>query len=604
MSLPDIYGKRRKILMSAMAVFLILSAWAWQNLSVPPPPFIPMGPALQALSRSIQKQAAHLKLHGGLASIDEINISARNSDDIPNLQALKDDLNATLIGYPGWRLLAPAADMSQLVSQVNVLMKKGLVDPEAVLRIVEAGKLKSVYVSQARLRPVPGMLLDYEAEIRILDARGKILISAASALTPPGLSSRFLQTRRNVRSGFKTSSTLFACCFIFLIGQEFYFTLKRRRMVQGLPSAFESLERYWGNGDVMAALRLVDSCLWVLPDNNDLYAFRQRLMDWTGGDPQKFQQAQVEYKKLDLALRESQSSGKTLIPEDIDNGDRLKTLLPYHPGLKAIYNRLEGEVARLAQDKIARSNDLIEAAHRNLSENDVRAAQDNIEKALSLNPVNSRAGALRRDLEDSRKTHRLFLIPEKVGKKIIIIKADVLTIGRIETDIEIDDERISRKHLKISLMGNSVVAEDLDSTNGTKHRGEALTRSRLEDGDILNLGGAVEYQIGLFSGAAPTLETRLASDSAPVNLTVKQPQTARQLLGLVLSSKKHDVFCPIQEIPCDASDLGLMPRNGGRCRFVVSEAALLFITPGKCQVLYPGATLEYKGLSYRAREKA
>lgn len=70
------------------------------------------------------------------------------------------------------------------------------------------------------------------------------------------------------------------------------------------------------------------------------------------------------------------------------------------------------------------------------------------------------------------------------------IVAPSTAVGRdLENDIVIDDQRVSRRHLRIVLEGEEVVIEDLQSTNGTYVNGRRIHRASLKDGDELNIGG-------------------------------------------------------------------------------------------------------------------
>ena len=67
-----------------------------------------------------------------------------------------------------------------------------------------------------------------------------------------------------------------------------------------------------------------------------------------------------------------------------------------------------------------------------------------------------------------------------------------LTIGREEGNpIQLNDDRISRFHLKIQEDQDKVVLTDLQSTNGTKVNGEPVQLWILRPGDVISLGRTV-----------------------------------------------------------------------------------------------------------------
>jgi pSer/pThr/pTyr-binding forkhead associated (FHA) protein len=67
-----------------------------------------------------------------------------------------------------------------------------------------------------------------------------------------------------------------------------------------------------------------------------------------------------------------------------------------------------------------------------------------------------------------------------------------LTVGREEGNpVQLNDERISRFHLKIQEDGGKVVLTDLESTNGTKVNGESVHLCLIRPGDVIAMGRTV-----------------------------------------------------------------------------------------------------------------
>jgi pSer/pThr/pTyr-binding forkhead associated (FHA) protein len=67
-----------------------------------------------------------------------------------------------------------------------------------------------------------------------------------------------------------------------------------------------------------------------------------------------------------------------------------------------------------------------------------------------------------------------------------------LTIGREEGNpIQLNDDRVSRFHLKIQEDQDKIVLTDLESTNGTKVNGEHVHVWVLKPGDVVSLGRTV-----------------------------------------------------------------------------------------------------------------
>jgi pSer/pThr/pTyr-binding forkhead associated (FHA) protein len=90
-----------------------------------------------------------------------------------------------------------------------------------------------------------------------------------------------------------------------------------------------------------------------------------------------------------------------------------------------------------------------------------------------------------------------------------------VTIGREEGNIiQLNDERVSRFHVKIQADQDKIVLTDLESTNGTKVNGEDIQLRILRYGDMVSLGRSV-----LLFGSREQIAQRLAS------LRGEQPQT-------------------------------------------------------------------------------
>lgn len=82
-----------------------------------------------------------------------------------------------------------------------------------------------------------------------------------------------------------------------------------------------------------------------------------------------------------------------------------------------------------------------------------------------------------------------------------------LTIGREDGNpIQLNDERISRFHLKIQEDQGKIVLTDLQSTNGTKVNGESVPLCVLRPGDVIGLGRTL-----LLFGSREEIVERLAS---------------------------------------------------------------------------------------------
>ncbi len=91
-----------------------------------------------------------------------------------------------------------------------------------------------------------------------------------------------------------------------------------------------------------------------------------------------------------------------------------------------------------------------------------------------------------------------------------------ITIGREEgNSIQLNDERISRFHVKIQEDNNILVLTDLDSTNGTRVNGQDCQLRILRYGDIIAIGRSV-----LLFGTREEISSRLQEQSSNSDLSV------------------------------------------------------------------------------------
>ncbi|MCR9293438.1 MAG: FHA domain-containing protein [bacterium] len=95
-----------------------------------------------------------------------------------------------------------------------------------------------------------------------------------------------------------------------------------------------------------------------------------------------------------------------------------------------------------------------------------------------------------------------------------------ITIGREEgNNVQLNDERISRYHVKIQEDDGRLVVTDLDSTNGTRVNGNVCNLKILRYGDTISIGRTVllvgsREQVAeiLINNAKPSVESSSNSD--------------------------------------------------------------------------------------------
>lgn len=141
---------------------------------------------------------------------------------------------------------------------------------------------------------------------------------------------------------------------------------------------------------------------------------------------------------------------------------------------------------------------------------------------------------------DDSNPPRLWISQGAEAPRSFPLESGDTVIGRGEhCDVTLDDEAVSADHLEVSRRGLSLMAEDLDSSNGTVLNGEPLTaRRRLRDGDVLQVGGA-RIEVSL-----PPQQRHKATAIAPrdaVKLTEDEREVA---VALVADYRTEGVRAP------------------------------------------------------------
>lgn len=118
-----------------------------------------------------------------------------------------------------------------------------------------------------------------------------------------------------------------------------------------------------------------------------------------------------------------------------------------------------------------------------------------------------------------------------------------ILVGRLpECDVMIDDGLVSRMHARLSVRDESVVVEDLHSTNGIYVNGARITHSALlREGDRLLIGTT---EISLFEARADArvAPLRARREPSPSSLPFMPPASARPALPTTVPARGHESF--------------------------------------------------------------
>lgn len=79
------------------------------------------------------------------------------------------------------------------------------------------------------------------------------------------------------------------------------------------------------------------------------------------------------------------------------------------------------------------------------------------------------------------KNYAVVVVSGSDPGKLFTIEKPRVTIGRIESDIELDDGKLSRQHALLAINGTTVRLQDLGSTNGTFVNEDRINQVVLDD---------------------------------------------------------------------------------------------------------------------------
>ena len=133
-------------------------------------------------------------------------------------------------------------------------------------------------------------------------------------------------------------------------------------------------------------------------------------------------------------------------------------------------------------------------------------------------------------MADEGSPPRLWISEGGEAPRSVALEEGSTLIGRGEhCDISLDDQAISLDHVEISRRGPSLMAEDLDSRNGTLVNGEPLTRQRrLRNGDVIQVGS---HRLEVALAPQNRHDSTVAAPTEAVALTDDERQVATALVA-------------------------------------------------------------------------
>jgi pSer/pThr/pTyr-binding forkhead associated (FHA) protein len=112
---------------------------------------------------------------------------------------------------------------------------------------------------------------------------------------------------------------------------------------------------------------------------------------------------------------------------------------------------------------------------------------------------------------------RLVVIaPDWLAGQVIRVRSTLVTVGRGQTDVYLEDPQVSRVHAALIALDEQLAVEDLGSRSGTTVNGiRVQTRQPLRIGDVVGFGPVVAV-----------VDIDAANSSTALALTRQQPVPA------------------------------------------------------------------------------
>ncbi len=508
----------KKILLSIVPLAILAGAAAWGGKAIlewkNADKAVPDIPAYTSYSKALGRDlpaevAAQAKAAGCKGYILPV-------EDVPAAapDGLKEDLNLALSAYENWQILVTPEEKERMKNRWDDTVSTwgSLIsgrDLERFMRTQSTVALQTNYSVKVdfivltedpvHTRRVILTVNDEKSRTRLFE----IPVAYTDAATVAGweaarderiaelaVMEKTASTARIVLPAVAGAVVLFyiILLLIFLAG-----TRKKAGLRKAYLAQIEKREQLVVNGHYTAALELADTFLEYFPDDVEIKAFRERLLVFCGGDTRKAEEAYVHAAKLKAVLDAAGGGKAGRLSED--ERKAIASLVPYHQSLKDSYKEYLALEERREADTNAKRTELAENIQTVLKKRDVAGARDLLKELTALAPEDKETRRLREALAPSPAN----LVLNGNGRRIFLFSKSEILIGRTDEgnnpDVSIENNRVSRKHLQLSLRGDDLHAEDQGSANGSYLNGQALTEAPLADGDTLNLGKVIDFKV-------------------------------------------------------------------------------------------------------------
>lgn len=124
-----------------------------------------------------------------------------------------------------------------------------------------------------------------------------------------------------------------------------------------------------------------------------------------------------------------------------------------------------------------------------------------------------------------------FISGKYQGGEFPIVPDRELIIGRSnDIDVALIEDMVSRRHARVLLQNDTLIIEDLGSTNGTFVNGEKIRRARLKEGDKILIGTSI-IRVAIAEGESMTRSESDAKIKLQNTATGRQTSQVRTMSG-------------------------------------------------------------------------
>jgi len=330
-----------------------------------------------------------------------------------------------------------------------------------------------------------------------------------------------------------------ALSFIVILNTIFY--VRRANIKRKMPFEIERIQEFIKTGQFIAADVLINNTLKYLQNDPVFCELRGRLDIAIGKvanlkGKERFKSIKKAEEAFILIGKVKSLLANGRYKDALIHFEQIKSMSVYNPELKMLSTGMEKEreilekeselikkiepIREMIERRMFRSAEKLatkfktEYSSSRLLEELLLEIKSKIEEVENLKNEGKRlistgkideglkmlSTAQERDAESKDIKDLLTYIICTIGGKSLtlrLISSERVTIGRENCDININDLKVSRKHIRIEVSKNAIIRDE-NSRNGTFIDGRKITEEELKDGSNLNIGGAIEFTVNIF----------------------------------------------------------------------------------------------------------